>query len=439
MHYCTLFAMLTQSSRPISRSVAIAISSFLALQLATELFQLAQYSSSDHGGSCTKEYESVCKAFEANFARGLERDGAHFAVYHKSKLKVNIWAGYADSESERKWTPDTRTVLFSATKAISALCVAVLVDRGFVSYNDPVVRFWPAYGANGKDRTTVEDILTHQAGLPFLEEPILIEHAKNVSQILRMIEQAKPLWEPGTASGYHAITYGWLVDGLVRKVDPFGRDLRTFFREEIAEPHGLDMDIGVEREELHRMARMTQPGILEYARDIIKDPRMLAMLALMYVRPSDSYVWKVRDNTEWLPLNYDTVPFNDPEILQLSIGSASGVGNANNIAKLFSLALDGSLISNSTLKEISSPTLDTWHWEKVVIWPVSKGHGFFYDAHPVLGGKHVFGHPGYGCQTIHIDPDNDLTVAYVTNGLKTATSELCQPYQRLLAEVYRSL
>jgi CubicO group peptidase (beta-lactamase class C family) len=135
---------------------------------------------------------------------------------------------------------------------MSALCIALLVERRLLSYDDLVVKYWPEYGQNGKENTTIEDVLTHkvsiklkevgeqdeQAGLPCLEGVIGIEEARETELILRLLEKSRPVWAPGSASGYHAVTFGWLVDGIVRHVDPRRRDIATFFRDEIAVPYG---------------------------------------------------------------------------------------------------------------------------------------------------------------------------------------------------------
>ncbi|PIO61957.1 beta-lactamase, partial [Teladorsagia circumcincta] len=292
-----------------------------------------------------------------NFGEGLERDGAAVAIYHRGKLVVDLWGGYADREANVVWKRNTRTVLFSATKAISALCIAVLVDRGLLRYEDRLVEFWPEYGCYGKENTTVEDVLSHKAGLPYLDEEIDLLDVMDFELIRKKIERSRPIWAPGTASGYHAVTFGFLVDGIVRHVDEKQRNLKTFFLEEIAQPHGLSVDIGVRKEEAHRVARVTTPSFWEFLRDCIKNPKMIAMLGIMYAR-LDEIVWKMRDNTKWLLINY---------------------------------------------------------------------------------GAFTFGHPGYGGQYVHVDPANQLVLAYLANGLKTGSGELCTTYMRLLRATYNAL
>ncbi|KAH7703878.1 Protein LACT-2 [Aphelenchoides avenae] len=194
----------------------------------------------DHNifGYCSPEFVKVEKVFRRIFADGWEREGSSIAVYHRGKLVVDLCGGYADRSCLRKWTPDTKTVVFSATKAVAALCAAKLVDQGHLRYEDKVAKFWPEFGANGKEAITVGWIMTHKAGLAAFDEPITFEDAKDPERMARLIERQRPNWTPGTRSGYHALTYGWLVDQIVRRTDPKKRSVSQFLREEICDANG---------------------------------------------------------------------------------------------------------------------------------------------------------------------------------------------------------
>ncbi|PIO68614.1 beta-lactamase [Teladorsagia circumcincta] len=385
-------------------------------------------------------YDVILERDLRNFGEGLERDGAAVAtLFIEEKLVVDLWGGYADREANVVWKRNTRTVLFSATKAISALCIAILVDRGLLRYEDRLVEFWPEYGCYGKENTTVEDVLSHKAGLPYLNEEIDLLDVMDFELIRKKIERSRPIWAPGTASGYHAVTFGFLVDGIVRHVDEKQRNLKTFFLEEIAQPHGLSVDIGVRKEEAHCVARVTTPSFWEFLRDCIKNPKMIAMLGYggqyVHVDPANQLVlaylanglktgsgelcttymrllratynalqgrrggmgchkmnvshlhyWLGREHEAQiqLPSRGDTVAVNDPEVLALPMPAVTGVSSAPDLSRLFSLALDGTILSNGTLETISYPTLDSWHLEKVTLWPVRKGYGFFYERNPIV-------------------------------------------------------
>ncbi|GMR47328.1 hypothetical protein PMAYCL1PPCAC_17523, partial [Pristionchus mayeri] len=425
---------LQSPSFPAMQSTTLLISSVLSILFYRSLLPSIHFDETIKGFALLP-FERVEDDFRLNFADNLERDGASVAVYHRGELVVHLWGGYADSAADRVWRKDTQTLLFSATKGITALCIAVLVDRGKLRYDDPIVKYWPEYGANGKQNTTVEDVLTHKAGIPFLDERVALSDI-GTDEVRLKIERAKPAWIPGTASGYHAVTFGFILDELIKKVD--GRDTALFFKEEIAQVHGLDLSIGMEKNKFHRQARISLPGWREYVRDIIRDPRIIAMLGISVVR-FDGILEKIASTNSWLNMGYDMFTLNDPDVAGLPLSAVTGVGTAHDTARLFSLLLQGQIISNSTLSGLHRPTLDTWHIEQVVLYPVMKGHGFMYDPHPTVPNAFTFGHPGWGGQTVHVDPINDLVMVYLTNGIKTGSGELCYPSQRLLRSVYASL
>jgi CubicO group peptidase (beta-lactamase class C family) len=157
-------------------------------------------------------WENVKEVFRENFAKNWERDGAALAVYYKGKPVVDLWGGFADLASERKWKEDTMSIAFSSTKAVGALCIALLIDRGNLQFNEKLVNFWPEFRKYGKDVITVEMIMAHTAGLAHLDEPITFEDAQNHERMSEIIENQKPHWNPGEKTGYHAVAYGWIVD-----------------------------------------------------------------------------------------------------------------------------------------------------------------------------------------------------------------------------------
>uniref|UniRef100_A0A915CZX0 Beta-lactamase-related domain-containing protein n=1 Tax=Ditylenchus dipsaci TaxID=166011 RepID=A0A915CZX0_9BILA len=168
-----------------------------------------------------------------NFADGWEKEGAAIAIYHKGKLVVDLYGGYADKSALIKWTENTKTIVFSASKAVGSLAIAMLVDRGHIQYNDKISKYWPEFAQNGKADITLQWIMTHQAGLAVLDHFVTLEEAYQPELIAKILEKQKPNWEPGTKTGYHAITYGWLVDLIIRRVDPLKRGIAQFVREEI--------------------------------------------------------------------------------------------------------------------------------------------------------------------------------------------------------------
>ncbi|EYC11829.1 hypothetical protein Y032_0049g1800 [Ancylostoma ceylanicum] len=289
------------------------------------------------------KYQKVEKVFRKNFHDGWEREGAAIAVYHKGELIVDLQGGYADKSAGRKWTSDTRTVVFSTTKAVGALCVAMLVDRGHIAYEDKMCAYWPEFAQHGKENITIDWLMSHRAGLAALDEPISREDAKDFEKMAYVLAKQKPNWEPGTKSGYHAITYGWIVDQIVRRADPKRRSVGQFFKEEVADKYGIDFHIGLPKSEEHTMSRLSMPSTAHLLKEIIHDPRVLIVLGILHLRPPTSIARKVRENPQWFKLEQDVNTFNDPELHGMEQVAALGITKARDLARLFSLMLSGKL------------------------------------------------------------------------------------------------
>ena len=264
------------------------------------------------------------------------------AVYWRGQLVVDLYGGYADRYALVPWREETRTVLFSASKvkkhvcicqkstkkAVGALAVQMLVERHCLALTDTVAKHWPEFGRNGKDAITVEDLLNHKSGLAAIDEPISLEDARNPTRMARIIEGQTPNWPPGTKSGYHAVTFGWLLDQLVRRTDPQGRGLAQFVREEITEKHGIsqasmtsssnaisgiDFHLGLSRKQSHTMSRLTMPGWLFQLREVIHDPRVIIVLVILHLRTTNSLRSRIARNPAWLQLNsVSSIPTNAP-------------------------------------------------------------------------------------------------------------------------------
>ena len=158
----------------------------------------------------------------------------------------------ADPATGRKWERNTLQVHFSTTKGVAAICAAILHERGQLDYETPVAAYWPEFAAGGKEAVTVAQCMSHQAGLAAVDTPLTLDEICDKEPVLRALEVQEPLWEPGTANGYHAITYGWIVGEIVKRVD--GRPISQFLAEEIAGPLGVDSFIGLPESEEHRVA-----------------------------------------------------------------------------------------------------------------------------------------------------------------------------------------
>lgn len=208
-------------------------------------------------GHCAPGFEGVREAFAANFAKGLD-DGASVCVIVDGNPLVDLWAGTRDAEGTLPWEEDTLVNVYSTTKTMAALTMLLLADRGAFDLHDRVARLWPEFAANGKDQITIAHLLSHSAGLSGLDTPVSQNELYDHDRIASLLAAQAPWWEPGTASGYHAITQGYLLGEVVRRAT--GETLGNVFRKEIAEPLGIDFHIGIGAEQDHRIGDLIPPA-----------------------------------------------------------------------------------------------------------------------------------------------------------------------------------
>ena len=201
-------------------------------------------------------FEGVRDVFQANFDKGTE-DGAAFAAYHRGQKVVDLWGGVADPTTGRQWDEDTMVLTYSTTKGATAMCANRLAEQGLLDVDAPVTQYWPEFGQSGKDAVTVGDLLAHRAGLPWIDGTMSFDEAIAWDPVVEALARQSPAWEPGTDHGYHAVTFGYLVGEVVRRIT--GRSLGTYFRDEIAGPLDADWYIGLPAAEEHRVARLV-PG-----------------------------------------------------------------------------------------------------------------------------------------------------------------------------------
>jgi CubicO group peptidase (beta-lactamase class C family) len=206
-------------------------------------------------GHCDTRFEAVREAFAANFAERLEL-GASFAVTLDGEPVIDLWAGAADDRGT-PWQADTIVNVYSTTKTMAALTLLLLADRGEVDLDAPAAHYWPEFSANGKRRVLVKHFLSHAAGLSGLDEPVALEDLYDWEKITALLAAQAPWWEPGTQSGYHAVTQGYLIGEIVRRVT--GQTLGAFFREQITGPLGADFHIGLADAEFARVGDLVPP------------------------------------------------------------------------------------------------------------------------------------------------------------------------------------
>ena len=203
-------------------------------------------------GHVEEGWGKVADAFRANFEGNPGEVGAACCVYADGRPVVDLWGGLADREANRPWNKDTIVAVASTTKGATAICAHLLVQRGELDLDAPVVKYWPEFGAAGKEQIPVRWLLSHQVGLPVIDGPLTFEEACAWDPVIRALEAQKPEWEPGTEHVYHSMTFGFLVGEIVRRIT--GKSLGTFFADEVAAPLGLSAWIGLPEEQEGRVA-----------------------------------------------------------------------------------------------------------------------------------------------------------------------------------------
>lgn len=357
-------------------------------------------------GSVEHGFDAVADAFAANFERHGEV-GAAVCVYHRGRPVVDLWGGLADRETGRPWDRDTIQVVFSSTKGVTSACVHLLVERGELDLDAPVASYWPEFAANGKADIPLRWVLTHQAGLAAVTGDLRMDDILGWNGVVEAIAAQAPVWEPGSAHGYHARSFGWILGEVVRRVT--GVSIGTFFAAEVAAPLGLDFFIGVPAAEMPRVAHTYPPVVAAEIRE--------AMDAFM---GPDTMLGKVLSGPSGL-FGYDDM-WNRPELLAAEMPSSNGVGTARSLARLYA-----SLIGDVEGRRLLAPATLARAIETQVSGadcvlgvPMSFGLGFMV---PLAGGPAgTFGHVGAGGSVGVANPDDAWSLGYVMNQMQLGLS-----------------
>ena len=358
-------------------------------------------------GHCESRFAKVKDAFAKNFAVGNEV-GASFAATRNGELVVDLWGGSADRTQTRPWQRDTLANVWSTTKAMAALCTHMVVDRGLVDLDAPVASYWPEFAASGKERIPVRYLLSHQSGLAGLSTPMPAEDVLDWTRFTSALAAQAPLWEPGTRSGYHALTFGHLVGEIVRRVD--GRSLGRFFREEVAEPLGAEFWIGLPESEERRVAEMVPP-----------DPPMPLSEP---PKPGDSRyeLRRALANPAVTQAIANTRAWRAAEV-----PAGNGQANARGAARaMAALACGGALDGVRLMRESSVATAITeqCYGRDLVLGPMRWGLGFMLASPdlPLSPNPRTFGHGGWGGSFALADCDARVSLAYVMNHMSPGTT-----------------
>ncbi|MGW2815503.1 serine hydrolase domain-containing protein [Streptomyces sp. NPDC001415] len=382
----------------------------------------------DVQGAVAPGYEPVKDAFVRNFEQRGER-GAAVAVYRDGRKVVDLWAGTKDVDGTAPWALDTAQIVRSATKGVAAAVPLLLHQRGRLDLDAPVSTYWPEFKAAGKERTLVRHLLSHRAGVPALDRPLTPAEAADGESGPAAVAAQPPFWEPGTAHGYHAQTYSWLLGELVRRVT--GRTIGRWAAEEIAGPLGLDFWMGVPDAEAHRVGRVGP----------VEAPEGEGGLRL---RPKRSVAEAYQDPHSLTRRAFgaiDPLPDeNDPAYRAAELPASAGISTARALARFYAATigeLDGGerLFAPATLtlartEESSGP-------DKVLVVNTRFGLGYMLHgpASPLLA-PGSFGHPGRGGSLGFADPESGTAFGYVTNGLQKGVT--ADPRAQALVRALRS-
>jgi CubicO group peptidase (beta-lactamase class C family) len=354
-------------------------------------------------------YEGVRVAFEKNFAEGLEV-GAAFAAYHRGELVVDVWGGIADPATNKPWERDTIIGVFSTTKGATAMCAHKLAQEGKLDIDAPVASYWPEFAAEGKGDIPVRYLLSHRAGLAWVDEPLTLEQALAWEPMIHALEHQKPSWEPGTAHGYHAITFGYLVGEVIRRVT--GRSVGTYFHDEIAEPLGLDFWIGLPASEEPRVGKL-EGGLLDNLSSVDLDADTRA--SLMAIMGPDSVMGKALSGGGAFAGDV----WNLPAVHAAEVPAAAGISDARSIARMYAACIgevDGIRLLSAERVKLAA-TQETEGPNTVLMnLDLQFGLGFIVPSTLVaIGGPGSFGHFGAGGSVGWTDPDAELAFGYVMN------------------------
>jgi len=369
-------------------------------------------------GFCAAGFEPVRAAFAENFAAGLE-NGAAFAVTLEGETVVHLQGGWADKARTKPWDARTIVPVFSTTKPIAALVIARLVDQGFLDYERPLSEVWPEFAANGKAAITLGQAMSHQAGLAAFVEPIDPGLWFQPEALAAHFAALAPLWEPGTASGYHAMTFSPLTAEPARRADPRGRTLGVQLAEDICAPFDVDFRIGHALSEIDRIAELKLPSAEGDLGEMTDLKRAVFLTRWSATRP---------ETPQWREAEHP---------------AANGHGTAEAVAALYSIyANRGKLRGEEILSPATYDALTRVRIagpELVLPFDVHWCAGIMRNNRGALGpNPNALGHGGRGGSVGMADPDHRLSAAYVMNKMSPALVGDAR-WRRLVDALYESL
>lgn len=375
-------------------------------------------------GHCSDRFRAVRNTFEAACASGAEI-GAAVCVVYDGETVVDLWGGFRETAGKDPWQRDTLANVFSTTKGMTALCAHRLVDEGRLDLDEPVATYWPEFAQQGKAEITVRQLISHQAGLPALRKTLPHEALFDWDRMTGELAAERPWWAPGTKHGYHAVTFGWLVGEIVRRVT--GQSLGTYFAKEFAEPLGADFVIGFGPELDERVAPLVQgpivveEGEVSMFEEILKNPE--GMTARAFNNP---------------PL-LGTEVHNTREWRAAEIPAANGHASAAGIATIYGKLAVGELLSQAVLEEARTCQAEGEDAILPLVTKVACGFMLAPASEPCGPNPKAFNHAGAGGSLGYCDPEAKIGLGYVMNNMHSGLWLVDPRARNLVDAVYESL
>src|SRR5579863_9370899 len=380
-------------------------------------------------GDCDPRFSRVRDAFAKNFA-DHDEVGAATSIVVDGKCVVDLWAGHADQAKSRPWNRDTLVNVWSTTKGLCAMAAHRLADQGKLDFEAPVAKYWPEFAAAGKGTIPVKYLLSHKAGMAAIRAPLQLDDIFSWEKVTTELARQEPWWEPGTRHGYHAITFGWLVGEVVRRIS--GKSLGAYFREEIATPLGADAHIGIGPEFDARVTDIIyapdpKPGEVNLLADMMNDPASVGAMAL--ANQANIFLQETTNSRAWRAAE---------------IPGANGHANARALARIYGALARGGEVNGVRVfgpKEIERCYTEQSNGQDAVLPLTTRfSLGFMLSQpHSKMGpNPRAFGHPGAGGSLGFADPDAKLGFGYTMNQMGLDPLLDARP-AALIAAAYASL
>jgi CubicO group peptidase (beta-lactamase class C family) len=373
------------------------------------------------------ELERLASLFEENFARFGEL-GAAISVWQHAEPIVELHGGFRDAKRDQPWTADTIVLFWSATKGLGSACLLHVLQEHGISLDRRVAEFWSEFSQANKGQITIGELLSHQSGLSALDEPIDI---LDYPAVIAALEKQKPLWPPGTAHGYHARTFGFLIDELTRRIT--GQRISEYWRATFADPLALDIWIGLPEAQQNRAATIYaakaggESNPVEFYRELATPGTLVRKT---FTSPAGLH---------------SIAAMNSAENRAANIVSFSGIGSASSLAKFYGMLANGGVIegrqyfSSETIALMTTPLASGT--DCILQIPTAFSAGFMKDpidaSRRIFGpSRSAFGHPGAGGSNAFADPENGIGFAYVMNQMEQSLLPN-EKSSRLVDAIYR--